>query len=428
MSVGFSPRNPGTVPDLSGVVAALSADAARHDEDGSFPHQAFDLLHQRGLLDLLVPTELGGGGAGLEVAVRVLMELGRGDPSVALVTALHLLQHAQMRSPGSVWPPEVRQRIQRSVVEGPALVNALRVEPELGTPARGGLPATVARRLADGGGFSLHGRKIYSTGAPGLRWLLVYARTDDEQPLVGQFVVDATVSPGGEGWHIEPTWNHLGMRATASHDIVFDGVTVGPDAALDLRPVDDPLPFDPLLMGWNALLIAATYHGVALAARDWLVGYLHRRVPSGLGRSLATLPRFQEAVGGIEARVRTSTRLLIDTARRVDSGEPGADLGATPVDADRQDRVDALADAAVVKWTVTNAAIEAVSEAVALVGNPGLSRKNDLERHLRNVLCSRIHTPQDDTILSGAGRSALAAYDTATATGTAAAVATGAGS
>ncbi|MFN0030233.1 MAG: acyl-CoA dehydrogenase family protein [Acidimicrobiales bacterium] len=402
MAVGFSPRTPGALPDLEGVVAALAADAARHDADGSFPHQAFDLLHQRGVLDLLVPAELGGGGAGLEVAARVLMELGRGDPSVALVTALHLLQHAQMAAPGSVWPPEERRRIQRSVVEGPALVNALRVEPELGTPARGGMPATVARRLPDGAGFSLHGRKIYSTGAPGLRWLLVYACTDDERPLVGQLVVDTAAAPNGAGWRIEPTWNHLGMRATASHDIVFDGVAVPAEAALDFRPADDPAPVDPLLMGWNALLIAATYHGVALAARDWLVGYLHRRVPSGLGRSLATLPRFQEAVGGIEARVRTSTRLLIDTARRVDgSGDPHDG---------HPERVEALADAAMVKWTVTNAAIASVSEAVALVGNPGLSRNNDLERHLRNVLCSRIHTPQDDTILAGAGRSALAAY------------------
>jgi alkylation response protein AidB-like acyl-CoA dehydrogenase len=39
-----------------------------------------------------------------------------------------------------------------------------------------------------------------------------------------------------------------------------------------------------------------------------------------------------------------------------------------------------------------------------LTGNPGISRKNPLERHYRDVLCSRIHSPQDDTILVGAGR------------------------
>jgi len=389
MSVGII-RNPSLLDAaLPEVVAALAAAAPGHDAAATFPHDAFELLWRHGILDLVVPARLGGGGAGLEPAVRVLVELGRGDPSVGLVTALHLLLHSQLAGPATVWPEALRTRLQRSVVEGPALANALRVEPELGTPARGGLPATVAERQADGS-FRLRGRKIYSTGAPGLRWFVVYGRTDDPEPLVGQFVVDAAASGG---WHIEPTWNHLGMRATASHDVVLDGAYVAADAVVDLRRADDPAGYDAVLMAWNALLIAAVYHGVAIAARDWLTDYLQRRVPSGLGRPLATLERFQQAVGGIEAKIRTSTRLLVDTARAIDDGSGPAD---------------ACADAALVKLTVTTNAIDAVSEAIALVGNPGLSRDNDLERHLRNVLCSRIHTPQDDMILAAAGRAALA--------------------
>ena len=45
---------------------------------------------------------------------------------------------------------------------------------------------------------------------------------------------------------------------------------------------------------------------------------------------------------------------------------------------------------------------------IELTGNPGLSRKNPLERHYRDVLCSRIHSPQNDTILVGAGRAGFA--------------------
>jgi alkylation response protein AidB-like acyl-CoA dehydrogenase len=51
--------------------------------------------------------------------------------------------------------------------------------------------------------------------------------------------------------------------------------------------------------------------------------------------------------------------------------------------------------------------IAAVQSAVELVGNPGLSLHHPLQRHLRDVLCSRIHTPQDDSVLTGAGRTAL---------------------
>jgi alkylation response protein AidB-like acyl-CoA dehydrogenase len=50
-----------------------------------------------------------------------------------------------------------------------------------------------------------------------------------------------------------------------------------------------------------------------------------------------------------------------------------------------------------------------VEQAVALVGNNGLTRKYPLERHYRDVLCARVHTPQDDSVLAAAGQAALAA-------------------
>jgi hypothetical protein len=41
------------------------------------------------------------------------------------------------------------------------------------------------------------------------------------------------------------------------------------------------------------------------------------------------------------------------------------------------------------------------------VGNNGLTRHNPLQRHSRDVLCARVHTPQDDTIVAAAGQAAL---------------------
>jgi alkylation response protein AidB-like acyl-CoA dehydrogenase len=49
-----------------------------------------------------------------------------------------------------------------------------------------------------------------------------------------------------------------------------------------------------------------------------------------------------------------------------------------------------------------------VQLAAELAGNHGLSRRNPLERHLRDVLCARIHTPQPDAAWIAAGRLALA--------------------
>lgn len=378
----------GSVDRLSAAAGELAADfatrAAQHDRDRSFPFENFDALHRAGLLNLIVPAEHGGAGGGVRAIVAVVGRIAGGDASTALVLLMHYLQLAQvMRSERA--PKALRERLMHESVEGVSLINALRVEPELGTPARGGLPATTARRTPEG--WRLTGRKIYSTGSPILRYGLTWCRTADENPLVGWFLVPLQST----GVRMEETWDHMGMRASGSNDVVFEDALIPADHAFDVREPKQWATRDLVQVVWNNTTIAALYDGVARAARDWLVSYLHARTPSNLGASLATLPRFQEAVGGIEALLGVNRMLLDALATRAD-----ADLEAIqPVEAN------------IVKATVTNNAIEAVGKALELIGNPGLSRANPLERHYRDVLCSRIHTPQNDVVLLNAGRAVL---------------------
>ena len=76
--------------------------------------------------------------------------------------------------------------------------------------------------------------------------------------------------------------------------------------------------------------------------------------------------------------------------------------------ADADDPV-AASHAGMAKLIGTRAAIAAVEQAVGLVGNNGLTRKYPLERHYRDVLCSRVPTPQDDSVVAAAGQAAFAA-------------------
>src|SRR3546814_12913706 len=94
------------------------------------------------------------------------------------------------------------------------------------------------------------------------------------------------------------------MRATGSHDVVFEDVRI-PDDQLSalVRLQDQHLLLDAEFQLRNALLISIVYDSVAHAARDWFVSWLQQRVPKALGARLSTLPRFQELVGGIEAQI-----------------------------------------------------------------------------------------------------------------------------
>jgi alkylation response protein AidB-like acyl-CoA dehydrogenase len=377
----LAPPDLGRLPELS---AALAARAAEHDRDASFPYEGVAAVHAAGLLTATVGPDHGGPGAGLADTVRILQALGAGDPAVALVTAMTLFTHAAQARSGA-WPGQAYADVLAESAERPVLLNALRVEPGLGSPVRGGLPATVARLRGDQ--WELTGHKIFSTGAEALGRMLVWARTEEDPPRVGSFLV----RPGSGGLRILPTWDHLGLRASRSDDVLLDSVPVPLGDVVGLAAPGSGGGRDAVGGAWNALGLTALYLGVARAAQHWLTGFLHQRTPTALGEPLAALPRFQTAVGEIDTALTGAERLVAAVAQAADAGDAGA-----------------AEDSGAAKVIGTRAAIGAVEQAVALIGNHGLTRTNPLQRHLRDVLCSRVHTPQDDMVLLAAGRAALA--------------------
>jgi alkylation response protein AidB-like acyl-CoA dehydrogenase len=270
-------------------------------------------------------------------------------------------------------------------VEQGALINALRVEPELGSPTRGGLPAATIRRTHEG--WKLSGHKIFSTGAPGLSWMDVWARTEGEPAQVGHVLVRGDAP----GVHIVETWDHIGMRATCSHDVLFDNVPVADDH-IAMRPLPAWQNADVAQTAWNAAGMAAIYTGIARAARDWIVNFLRQRVPSALGAPLATLPRAQEKVGEIEMLLSANARLIGSLASETDYGSPPGPN-----------------ESALIKIMAVENAIRAVELAASLAGNHAHARANPIERHIRDVRSGRVQAPQADAAFVATGRSVLLA-------------------
>lgn len=378
---------------LARLSSRFAATAADHDRSGAFPRPNFEALQLHGLVGLVAPTAYGGSGATLATARRVIAAVARGEPATALILTMTYLQHHALARSDSRWPLHLRERVLRDAVDRGALINALRVEPALGSPARGGLPATVARR--EGSGWKIDGHKLYTTGIEGLSWLAVWGRTDEPAPRTGVFLVPRDAP----GVRVIASWDHLGLRASGSHEVVFENVAIEVDHAVDLRAPSDWAPdagsqtdidAHATQQAWMTVLLGSLYDAVAQAARDWLVSFLNQRAPGSLGAPLASLPRVQEHVGEIAALLHTNRVLLDDATRTVDEG-----------------RAQPATESGLLKYTVTGNAIRAVELALQLSGNHGLTRQNPLERHYRDVLCSRIHTPQNDAILLAAGARAL---------------------
>ncbi|MGC0369694.1 acyl-CoA dehydrogenase family protein [Microbacterium sp. SLBN-111] len=368
--------------DLDALTSAVAETAERYDRSGGFPAEGLDAVHRAGVFQAVIGARFGGDEVDALERLRILQAIGRGDPSVALIVANTLATHiAQIDR--DVWPAHLYERVIAETAERPVSINTARAEPELGAPARGGLPATTVRRTATG--WSLTGRKAYVTASTGLDYHLVWAKTDDPEPRVGHLIVRGDAP----GITIIPTWDHLGLRASSTHDVVYDDVEAPADHFLEIPYTGvyrDPAAQASAL----GLTHAALYVGVARAAQDFFTRFAHDRVPAGLGRPIATTERIQTVAGEIEAQLVQAETLLYGVTEKAVAGDP-----------------DAVARVPLAKVLIVRSAIAAVEAAVAALGNPALSRHNPLERHLRDVLSSRVHPPQEDQALLGAGRKVL---------------------
>ena len=400
---------------LAGELAERFAERAEtHDRAGSFPHENFADLHRAGYLSLTIPKEFGGQGATILEVALAQERLARGDGATALGTAMHLsilgrLGRAVLAGDASEmagWDRERYAHVARAVVEEGALINSAASEPETGSPSRGGRPATRAVPITKTDsqsdndpaqappGFTLTGRKTFTTMAPALRFLLVSATIESaDGELAGQFLLEA----GTPGLRIEETWNTMAMRATASHDLVLDDVRVPASALLSRRA---SAPAEPSAVkgpaegaGW-ALLIPAVYLGIATAARNSALRFAKDRRPQPLnGAPISELPSIQRLIGEMEIALSEARALLFGCAEAwVEQPERRAEL---------------VPQMAAAKFVATNRAVEIADKALRIVGGAALSWSNPVQRHFRDVRAGLYHPPMDDVALTILAKAAL---------------------
>jgi alkylation response protein AidB-like acyl-CoA dehydrogenase len=364
-----------------GAIAASQADA--HDRANTFPHDTFAALRESGYLALTVPVEFGGPGASPLEVMLAQEQLARGSGAVALAATMHLGAMGGVADSRS-WPTELLDQVFHEVLTEGALVNGLASEPELGSPSRGGGYRTTA--TAVDGGYIVNGRKTWSTLSPALRYgtvLLTVVEHDGQETRGSVLVPMAT-----DGVRIEETWDNLSMRATGSHDVVFENVFVPERYRL---PNPTSLPASNV-SGWT-LLGSAVYLGIAQAARDFAIDFARNRIPSGLGEPIGELQTVQHRVAQMEILLLQARSVLFSTAELWDR---------------HPDQRSVLGwQFAAAKYTVTNHAIDITDQALRVVGSVGLQRRYPLERYFRDVRAGLGNPPMDDVALTLIGKTAL---------------------
>jgi alkylation response protein AidB-like acyl-CoA dehydrogenase len=361
----------------------FAARAARYDRDGGFPVDDFADLREAGLFGLLVPERLGGLGAGFADYVAVATELARGNGATALVFNMHAsvtgaLGAVTEETAEALGVPEealaARDRLLAEAAAGSWYAVAMS---ERGVGSRLSQLTTTYQPVA--GGYHIKGSKTFCSGAGHADAYLVAARSVDDPSVVSQFLVPATT----DGLHVERTWDSLGMRATASHDLHLD-VTVPADRLLG--GVEGlALVAAQLMPHWMVASYAAVYVGVARAAVDAAVEHL-------TARGLAGLPAVRARIGRADAAVAAAHLAVEEAARRVDEA-PG------------EDETNRWVWRA--KLLAGTTAAEVAASMLEAAGTSATRRGHPLERLYRDARCGSLHPATSDVCADWLGIAAL---------------------
>ena len=369
--------------DLQTLTEQIRSRAAEADKHGRFPAEDAADLKKSGYTALNVPKAMGGYGYSMRDCIAAQLELAKASTSTALVAGMNMQVQGSLHD-AQTWSEPIYQQLVETAVSDGILLNSVASEPQLGSPSRGGSYRTFAELSADGREWVVNGHKNWITGGRHLTHMLV--KLSSEEGNIALFLPNHTA---GLRW--EETWGDaLSLRASDSHDLYFEDVRL-PYGALAIA-LDAPKPPPNI---WFPMVMAATYLGGALGARDAVIQYALERVPTALGRPIATLPKIQRQVGEIDIALQAASCLLLDVA--------GAWTGGVNLEL-RQKLLPRIAAA---KTLATDTANLVTEKTLQIAGGASISKELPLERFFRDVRAGSMHPPSGDSALEMVGRAAI---------------------
>ena len=327
--------------ELADEVLRPRVDAA--ERDGSFPREEFRVLGRAGLLALPYPERFGGGGQPYETYLQVVEELSRAWLAVGLGVSVHTLACFPLVTAGT---PEQQDWLP-DLLGGERLGAYCLSEPASGSDA-GALRTTA---VADGPDYVLDGVKAWISHAGLADFYTLFARTsgDHEGPDRARGISCLHVPAETPGVSAAPAEHKMGMRASVTAQMIFDGARVPADHLVGGEGNGFSLALAALDSG--RLGIAACATGVAQAALDAAVGWARER--RQFGRPIADFQGLSFLLADMATAVEAARALYLSAARRKDQGLP---FGP---------------QAAMAKLFASDAAMRVTTDAVQVLGGYG---------------------------------------------------------
>ena len=371
----FKPKQANQL-DLETIVHGLGKEFAEReemvDETDSFVADNYALLKTSGLVEAGVPVEFGGGGASISELAQMLRTMAHYCGSTALAFAMHTQQVAI---------PAWRWKHQKVAAVEP-LLKRIAAERIIVLTSGGSdwLPGSGKAERVDGG-YKITARKNFVSACPFGSLLMTSAILEEQ----GQekSVLHFGIPMNSTHVRIDPVWKTMGMRGTASHDVIIDGHVV-PEAAVALkRRAGEWHPLFHIIGSIAITLVYGVYLGVAERARQIAVDI---------------------------AKKRRADHHIMQLVGQMDSELCGARLAhAHMLEACNSDTLNAESVNSVMigRRQVAQHALRAVELAMEAAGGAAYFRIKGLERRFRDVQGARYHPMQPNQQAEYTGAMAL---------------------
>jgi alkylation response protein AidB-like acyl-CoA dehydrogenase len=335
------------------------AKAAHWDRTTEAPLENLPALGEAGLLGITVDEAYGGSGVTVLHAVIAIEEVARGCTATAAFILAACVACEVIQAFGS---EDQKRRYLPEIVAG-RKVGAWAM-----TEAGAGSAATelTTRATPDGDGYRLNGTKIFITRAAIADFFIAFARVGDAPGAKGvtAFIVDK----GAPGVRLGARDLHMGLRAGASSEVIFEGAYVSKEQMLV-----PPGGFGKLMRGLNQarVLNPGMCLGIATECLDLATRYAQTR--RQFNQALADFQGLQWMLADMAVKVEAMRLMIYRAAHQIAEKHP-----------------DGPHNAALAKAYSGEAAFEVADSAMQVHGGYGYSSEYPLERMLRDVRAFKV--------------------------------------
>ncbi len=351
------------IKDLASKIAKekIAPVALKYDEEGIFPHDIIKVLADSDLCGVYIPEEYGGLGGGVFEMSLVVEELSKACGGIALAFAGTGLGTFPIILFGT---EEQKRKYLPDIALGKKLAAFGLTEADAGSDAAGIRTSAVL----DGNEYVLNGTKQWITNGGEADIYTIIACTNRSKGARGfsAFIVEK----GTEGFLFGKKENKMGIRASATRELIFENCRIPKENILGKEGMGFIIAMKTLDRTRPG--VAAQAVGIAQGAFDDALKYSKQRVQ--FGQPISSFQAIQHMLADMAIQIEAARALIYQTCRHIDSGEKNFSK-----------------ESAMAKVMASDVAMKVTTDAVQIFGGYGYMKEYPVEKRMRDAKITQIY-------------------------------------